>query len=274
MVESVLLYGSEIWGTEHIDRITTAQSRILKRMLLLPANTPNYSVRWESGQQTAEIKIIGRCLKWWTKLLQAPDTSYIKQCYNRLLQESDTNTNWVTKLRDKIFPQELILIWNSQQMRFNDESWNQIISYHTQKLQQLDHEQICNSTSLYWYKDIALDLQGYNSFLNYSLPSNVISTFCQIRLLNKYNEKIYTNGSSHSFKNNDICTICNTRENDTLIHLLTNCNITRELRRCYLETGSPAEFVELLRTQDSRKIQELVNFVKQSLRIRNFILNE
>ncbi len=48
----------------------------------------------------------------------------------------------------------LIPIWNSQDMRFNDQSWNQIISYHTQKLQQLDHDKILNSTSLYWYKDI------------------------------------------------------------------------------------------------------------------------
>jgi hypothetical protein len=75
MIESVLLYGAEIWGAYATDKMTTAQLKIFKRLLYLPTNTPGYAVIRESGIQPIEIMIMKKTLRWWTKLLNASNDS-------------------------------------------------------------------------------------------------------------------------------------------------------------------------------------------------------
>ncbi len=49
MVESVLLYGSEIWGVENVEKVTKAHLKYYKMLLHLPINTPGYAVMSEAG---------------------------------------------------------------------------------------------------------------------------------------------------------------------------------------------------------------------------------
>jgi hypothetical protein len=206
--------------------------------------------------------------------MEAPENSYLKCCYNRLMQETE-KPNLVTRLKGKFFPNVLENIWLSQSTRLNDFSWRQILDHHKTYLQQQDKERIAGSSSLYWYKHIA-DLEHSRPilYLKSQLPTGTISTFCQLRLLNKFNEKVFTNGVSHNFKNNQNCTICNLGENDTLIHLLTKCNITRNLRNEYLNSTTTDEIVDLLRDETEESISRVVKFVRLALKERSFILAE
>jgi exonuclease III len=273
MIDSVLLYGAEIWGAYSTDKMTTTQLKIFKRLLYLPQNTPGYAVIREAGIQPIETLILKRTLRWWTKLLNAPGDSYIKICYNKLRQTSDEN--WANRIREKIFVGDLLEIWNNQTMNFNDASWNQTLSYHQVQWDNFVTQKIENSSSLYWYGHLqAIGNTFAQSHLNLKLPTSTINAFCQLRLLNKHNEKIYINGNSYKFKNNENCTICNFNEPDTLMHLLTRCNITAEIRRSYLETNSKEEVIMLLNDCTKENVLRMVSFMKHSLRIRSFILFE
>ncbi len=132
------------------------------------------------------------------------------------------------------------------------------------------------------YKEL-VNLNGQNTqnYLHLDLAKSTINTFCQTRLLNRYNEKIYVNGMSYKFYNNELCTICNHHEHDTLLHLLTKCNITESFRKHYLIDENPEHpedpeecLKRLLRIETKENVTKMVNFIKQSLRIRSFILCE
>ncbi len=60
MVESVLLYGVEVWGVENSEKVIAEHMRIFKRILLLPINTPNYALRFEIGAENIELTVTQR----------------------------------------------------------------------------------------------------------------------------------------------------------------------------------------------------------------------
>ncbi len=180
--QSVLLYGAEIWGVGNTDTIETAQLKYYKALLYLPQNTPKYAVIQETGIKSIEMAIKMKCLSWWIKLLNAPDNSNIKLCYTKLLENSNNDHNWVTRFKDKLFPEELDFIWRKQDMKRNDNFWQVTLYHHQQQLDNSILELTNKSTSLYWYKY----LEPSNNHLYLDLPVNIINTFCQIRLLNKY----------------------------------------------------------------------------------------
>jgi hypothetical protein len=280
MVESVMLYGSEIWGVRSIEKITAAHLRFFKRLFYLPINTPGYSIIHELNIEPIELKIIKRSVNWWKKLLKAPDNSLIKSCYNRLLEEQNCETNWTTSFKEYTFPNDLESVWQGQSIRANDET--NIIDFHISRLKSELFSKINESSSLCWYKEL-VNLNGQNTqnYLHLDLAKSTINTFCQTRLLNRYNEKIYVNGMSYKFYNNELCTICNHHEHDTLLHLLTKCNITESFRKHYLIDENPEHpedpeecLKRLLRIETKENVTKMVNFIKQSLRIRSFILCE
>lgn len=275
MVESVLLYGSEIWGVHCIDQITQTHSKIFKRMLYLPTNTPYYAVIREAGAKPIEIQILKRVMRWWAKLLNAPEDTYIKSCYIRLLSEHESTENWVDKFKNKFFTQELLPIWHSQRLKINDGTWNYLVDYTKMQLKDSTNQKITDSTSLYWYKDLR-DTSGRitNEYLLLNLPTNIINAYCQIRMLNRFNEKIYLDGCKYTFQNKNNCTICNAEENDTLMHLLIKCNITKQIRKHYTENGTEEELIRMMKSTSKQEVTKIVNFVRHSLRIRSFHLNE
>jgi hypothetical protein len=271
MVNSILLYGAEIWGVGCIENISSAQLKFFKRLLYLPLNTPGYAVINEARIQPIELQIIQRTLQWWMKLQNAPADSLIKQCYERLRSDED-DSNWVGRFKKLVFSPDLDGFWHNQNLQLNHRTCQEILSYHQNRLKMETNMRIAESTSLYWFKDLAN--YGNENYLNLDLPSSTINVYAQTRLLNKFNEKLYLNGTSYKFFNDQLCTICNFRKNDTLLHLLTECNITEPLRRHYMTHGSQEEFINLIKSNNVESVQKVVNFIKQSLRIRSFVLHE
>jgi sorting nexin-29 len=276
MVESVLMYGSEVWGVEDTTEVSKAHVKFYKMLLFLPMNTPEYAVNLEVGVKPISMLITERCLSFWIKPINADENSYIKLCYNMLLANYSSSDNWVNRLKRKIFPGELEYIWDNQTMRIGDISWHQTLCYHQQQQQNFILNKINESSSLYWYKYLINENEFQStSLLQRNLPVNISNTLCQIRLLNIYNEKIYVQGNKYTFNNNQNCTICNFQEKDTLLHLLTKCNITQGLRKHYIKTNDPKiEIFAMLKSQDKEDTYKIVSFVKHALRVRSFILQE
>jgi hypothetical protein len=152
MVESVLLYGSEIWGFRSIEKRTAAHLRFFKRLFYLPINTPGYSILHELNIQTIELQIIKRSLNFWKKLLKSPDDSMIKSCYIKLLEAHNSQTNWASWFKENMFPNDLESIWHRQAINVTDET--SILEHHTSKLNGEILLKINESSSLCWYKEL------------------------------------------------------------------------------------------------------------------------
>ncbi len=104
-------------GGGNTDTIETAQLKYYKTLLLPPQNTPKYAVFQETGIKSIEIAIKMKCLSRWIKLLNALDNSNIKLCYKKMVENSESGHNWVTRFKDKLFPEELDFIWKKQDMK-------------------------------------------------------------------------------------------------------------------------------------------------------------
>ena len=70
MIEPILLYGSEIWGSENIDVIEQIHLKFCKRILGVRNTTPNYMVYGELGRFPLRIRVKVRMMSFWARVVQ------------------------------------------------------------------------------------------------------------------------------------------------------------------------------------------------------------
>lgn len=69
LVESVLLYGCEVWGFNPPHNIDTIHLCFIKDILRLKKSTPNYFILLETGELSMQYKIVYRMLCYWSSLV-------------------------------------------------------------------------------------------------------------------------------------------------------------------------------------------------------------
>ena len=69
MVQPVLLYGIEIFGWEHTQKIEQAFSAHLKRFFLLPSNISYYAICWALGVLPISFEIWTKCYSFWMQCI-------------------------------------------------------------------------------------------------------------------------------------------------------------------------------------------------------------
>ncbi|CAA9998988.1 unnamed protein product [Nesidiocoris tenuis] len=109
MVESVLLYASEVWGIWYMDDLEIVQSTFIKSALCLPRSTPGHFLRVETGSLPVKAKIFRRTVHYWQKILNMEWDRWPRLCYEELLKAVDDSSthsslNWVRRLRDSLLP--------------------------------------------------------------------------------------------------------------------------------------------------------------------------
>ena len=82
MITPILLYGSEIWGYEYSHVIEQLQVEYCKKILGMRGNTINCAVLGDCGRRPLAVHYMGRCVKYWLKLIQMPVNRYPHVCYN------------------------------------------------------------------------------------------------------------------------------------------------------------------------------------------------
>jgi hypothetical protein len=66
MIEPILLYGSEVWGYEHLKVIEHIQLKFCKRILKVRNTTPHFMIY---GRFPLEIRVKLRMIAFWSKLV-------------------------------------------------------------------------------------------------------------------------------------------------------------------------------------------------------------
>jgi hypothetical protein len=70
-----LLYAAPIWSLRYIASIETFQVRFLKNLYFVERHTSSALLRLDLGFPAVESRIIKHTLKFWSRLLDMPDTS-------------------------------------------------------------------------------------------------------------------------------------------------------------------------------------------------------
>ena len=84
MVSPILCYGSEIWGTKHIETIEWVQNTFCKFLLGVKYKTSKAAALGECGRLPMAAVYIPKCINYWIRLTQITDSRYPKNIYATL----------------------------------------------------------------------------------------------------------------------------------------------------------------------------------------------
>ena len=102
-VKPILFYGSEVWGFCQADSFERFFLSFLKSVLCVKMSTPNCFIYGELGMYPLHIERKLRILKYWFKILNSNENSYLRKIYNDLVllsESSPEQVTWVTLFRD------------------------------------------------------------------------------------------------------------------------------------------------------------------------------
>ena len=116
-VKPILFYGSEVWGFCKADSLESFYLSFLKSLLCVKQSTPNCFIYGELGLYPLIIERKLRILKYWFKILNSNENSYLRKMYNDLLllsESSPEQVTWVTLFRDMLFQHGFGYVWFEQ----------------------------------------------------------------------------------------------------------------------------------------------------------------
>ena len=190
LVNSVIIYGSQVGSLGHLDTLERVQTNFFKRFLCLPRNTPGYAVRLECDVLPLSCILLKLILKWVIKL-----NLMGKERYPKILMEISSETaeahncieyySWFKLVGNILFqPINEVDTW----MNWRDMSWNKanlILNKFRDLCERKDVESCRASNSL-----ILLPTLNFNKkrkiYLDLNLDWRLKKLVAHLRLLNKY----------------------------------------------------------------------------------------
>jgi hypothetical protein len=89
MVESVLIYGAEIWGRKEQEEVERAQEKYLRWMLGVDRETPGYIVREECNRSKLRVKAGKRAAKFEDRISGREECRILTECYRENKKNAD-----------------------------------------------------------------------------------------------------------------------------------------------------------------------------------------
>ena len=116
IVQSILLYSSEIWGLQRLDSIEKVHLLACKRYLGVPIKTPNKIIYGELGRYYLFANSNIRCVKYyWFRVLQMEQNRLPKQAYQMLLLMDETGKKcWATGVIELLCRIGFYFVWLNQ----------------------------------------------------------------------------------------------------------------------------------------------------------------
>lgn len=111
----IMLYGAEVWGHEYFKVLEDVQIQFCKTTLGLPKQGSNNAALGECGRSALAQHSYVRCIKYWLKILEMPNTRYVKCCYMMLKRLDETGkSTWASSVKQLLFKYGFGVVWLEQ----------------------------------------------------------------------------------------------------------------------------------------------------------------
>lgn len=277
-VQATLLYASEIWALRYLNKIETVQLQFYKSLLYWPKNTPSFVVRFETASDNLEAAVLHRALKLWSKLDSMEDCRIPKKCFQALkILDSKSNNiddfNWVSQVKNLLSEYKITVA------EFQSTPIADIIGKVVSTNKEMDYQRCCNSN----FNPIYKYLTPHNTHPEYlAMRTNFARTrtVSQLRVAGRKYITFYWGNISYKIKLDEICTVCNTGEPESIEHFLFVCPMYSSLRHKYLEMwltpdlNSNENLIKLLSFENLEMVNDTFSFIIGALKTRSFVLEE
>jgi hypothetical protein len=273
----ILNYACEIWGTDVHKSIEGVHYKFCKSQLGVGIFTPNVAVLGDCGRDRVFINCAVRCIKYWIKLVNMPEDSLLKGCYNLQYRQCiDGKTNWLSKIKEMLFQYGYGWIWEAQSI---PETFN-LVNEFRQRIK--DCELQCWATdvkSLPKLRTYCLfkETREEEFYLSseISIPHRLKSQLARFRTGNHCLE-IEVGRHSKVSPENRVCKFCKENNNVDIVeneyHVLLECFMYSEIRNFYLskhyDTANHNSFICLMKTRKKQCIIDVANFINGMFKIR------
>ena len=268
---SVLLYAAQVWAMGYLEEVDNTQTGFFKQLLNLPANTPSYAVRLETGRPPINFIILKQAFNWSAKVLLMNDSRYPKICFVKLrtmaLTNQTTSGNWFAQINDLISACPASHLWSHSENSLSQDHINTMFTQYRQICFVSDSNRLRQSTSLQILATI-LPTADTTPYLLLRLPLHDIRVLAQLRFLNNFNPRIITDKIC-KFNYDEKCRCC-TIEVESLSHFLHSCDIYRDLRqKLFNDPEPPLDFwTSILTDYTQKSAKKLVRYVRAALSLR------
>ena len=114
-IQPILLYSSEIWGLQRLDKIEKVHILACKRYLGVPLKTPNKLVYSELGRYPLYVNSHIKTVKYWFRLLEMDANRLPKQAYLMLVNlDKKGKKCWVSGIREILGKTGFFDVWLNQ----------------------------------------------------------------------------------------------------------------------------------------------------------------
>ncbi|MEW8548219.1 MAG: reverse transcriptase family protein [Candidatus Thiodiazotropha sp.] len=275
-ISPLLLYGSEIWGCLKRESVELVHRYACKRYMCVSLKACNAAVLGDCGRFPLWIESNKRCIKYWLKILNMPDTRYVKKCYTMLkvLDEYGQN-NWVSQVRQLLFSNGFGYIWINQHV-LNPRLF--ILAF-VQRLRdqylQAWYNELANSSKLCLYKSYKLSYEHemYLSSLNIRKFRHTLSMF----RTSSHSLEIEVGRHHGRPRNERFCKLCKTGVEDEA-HMLLYCPVYDSLRQKYLSPKycnlpNMNKFNILMSSRSETSIHAVAAYLYYAFKLRQELLD-
>ena len=273
-VQSVLIYGSPVWGFTKSKDLERIHLKFCKRILGVKLSTSNAGVYGELGRFPLYINRYTSIIKYWLKL-NCTDNIILKTIYQRMLCELENGANnWAGNVKYILSKYGFLYVWenptnignincfiNSFKNRVQDEFLQEWFAY------------IGNSSKLLLYKEIKSHF-GYESYLDNIVTKKYRSILTKIRLT-AHNLKIETGRYARNpiERRERLCVFCDENLVEDEYHFVIECNAYAAIRAKYIKKYYTAKksmfkFIELFQSSKNT-ILNLCKYLIEAFALRN-----
>ena len=274
----ILLYGSEIWGSNCINAIESSHYSFCKYVLGIPRRAENLSSAGELGRVNLSCFSVHRKVKYWLDVLSQSDDKYTSVCYRQLFNLTDSNApSWANDVKLILCMYGFGDIWIHQGVYGNETDF---LNFFLQRLIDTSNQNwvgdVSNMRRLLLYKQF----KKANYFESYlckfdSRYHQVLFTRLRCGFLNL---EVNTGRMNDVPRNNRLCTFCNKGQIEDEFHFLLVCPIYSEFRSLYIPKfffryPSVNRFCLLLNTDSPTLLRNITLFVDKAMKTRRDILS-
>lgn len=273
MINPILSYGSEVWGFHKAPDIERVHLKFMKQVLGVRQQTTNAAIYGELGRFPLIVLRNVRIVKYWYKIIKAPD-SLMHKLFNMKNATGNYVNDWTINVKHLLENLGFAYLWNNTNV--TKLQLNSVIQrIYDQYIQQW-YTELSNSRKLETYcifKDCFVNEKYLHCVNNINYRVALTRFRCSAhRLL--IEEGRYRNIE----RDQRICNMCNMNAIETEYHFLLVCPRYRELRFEYLPNYYCAwpniqKFKSLMQTCQKSKLNQIAKFIYLANALRDLLVN-
>lgn len=263
---SIQSYGTQIWGNAYFDDVDQLYRFFIKRILKLPENTPNYIIALETGYEPGYIYTFAQHLKYVAKVLF--DLDHERLPHKLAVKIVAKNIDWYKRFKEQLTSHSI----EDHYVLLNKHSWYTA------------SQQLINEMKITSYNEHVHKSQESQSRIYKFLDNSLGATYCNEHftqtqigyIMRARADMLGLNGSRYGTENEQICSICNLREVETVQHFIGRCPIFSAIRMKHFNKRalSETEVIYTLNGCEDICWSPLYNYLRESLTYRKMLICE